>query len=193
MSNTKARWTLVLMGGLAVLSFAGLTLREAAVERPAPPPSPAAIVKTSYSGTSTADVDVVTAPPAPIIAPEPPRVPVERRKARDEGYREAREASWEGELSGCVTSSEGPLANLTVRVEWVLSHQPDREEIARLKRVGARRDKDGTWWARVLALTDEAGCFRFEGLPAVPLRLHAGSTTQQAQVGGFAQVRTERP
>lgn len=192
MNTAKTRWTMVLVGLLAVLSFASLTLRDGAVERKPDPRQEPAVPAVS-STTSSASAEPGALLPEPLIAPEAPRVPTERRKARDEGFREAREAAWEGDLSGCVTSPEGPVANLTVRVEWVLAHQPDREEIVRLKRVGARRDKDGTWWARVLASTDETGCFRFEGLPSVPLRLHAGRTTQQVQVGGFAQIRTERP
>jgi hypothetical protein len=130
----------------------------------------------------------------PVARPEPLSTPpVERRAARDDGYREAREATWEGDLTGQVITPEGPLANQAVLVEWPLALSPDADEVARLKRAGARRDHDGAWWARVQAQTDDSGFFRVEGLPAVPLRVRVGGATQRAEVGGFAQIRTERP
>jgi hypothetical protein len=187
----KIRWTLILAGPLAVLAAAAL--RGRSEEAPAPPKAKAPVIAT-YSGTTEATTapDAVVPVETPLAAPTP-TLPVERRKARDEGYREAREASWEGSLSGRVVSAGGPVANFAVRVEWVLAHQPDPAEVTRLKRVGARRDRDGTWWARSMAMTDESGGFLVEGLPAVPLRVHAGNVTQMAQVGGFTQLHIEPP
>lgn len=187
MTVSEARWTMILLAALA-----GLTLATALVHVGTPAeraPLRAAPVRPA---DETPPLIPEAAPARPPSLPADP-VPVIRRKARDEGYREAREASGEGALAGQVISSEGPIANIAVRVEWVLALEPGRGEIARLKRAGARRDPDGVWWARALVQTDESGCFLFEGLPAVPLRLHAGSTTQQVQVGGFARIRTERP
>ena len=193
MTKTGPRWIGALLVSLSGLTVATFAFRAGSVAESAP--KRAASVTTNY-GSAAGLESIPVVEPAAAQAPDPePRASVSgaHRKARDEGYREAREATWEGTLSGQVVSSEGPIANMTVRVEWVLALQPDREEIARLKRAGARRDKDGAWWAKALAMTDESGCFQIEGLPAVPLRVHAGSTTQQAQVGGYAQIRTERP
>jgi hypothetical protein len=196
MTNPGTRWTAVLLAASAGLTLATILLHAGMTEeRPVVRASAARAIddaappRQEVSATPSSPAPVTGVPP---IAPTGP-LSVERRRARDEGYREAREASWEGTLAGQVLSSEGPIANLTVRVEWVLALQPDRDEIARLKRAGAHRDHDGAWWARALAQTDESGCFLFEGLPAVPLRLHAGSATQQVQLGSFAQIRTERP
>ena len=194
MTLNRTRWFGALLVSLAGLTIASFLLRGETVEVQAP--KRVAPVVSSYGSLPQTEPAVLM---DPIEGPPPPefvgaaRGPVEHRKARDEGYREAREATWEGTLSGQVVSPEGPLTNMTVRVEWVLALQPDHAEIAKLKRAGARRDKDGAWWARTLAMTDETGCFHIEGLPAVPLRLHAGNTTQQAQVGAFTQIRTDRP
>lgn len=178
------RWTLPLMAAVTILAVAGAAFRGGA-EPEEKPVRKAPALRAAHRGIETREE---------VAAPvEPAAAPAERRKPRDEGYREAREATWEGALSGQVVSPEGPLAGFTVRVEWLLARQPDREEAARLKRGGARRDRDGTWWASATASTDESGCFTVEGLPAVPLRVHAGSTVQQAQVGTFARLATERP
>lgn len=175
------RWTLILAGPLAVLAAAAL--RGGSEETAGP-------AKSRFSSTDPG-ATAATEPQASAEASTPPSQ--ERRSARVEGYREAREAFWEGSVSGRVVSAEGPVANYAVRVEWVLAHQPDRGETARLKRAGARRDRDGTWWARAMALTDESGGFLVEGLPAVPLRVRAGGVIETAQVGGFVQLRIERP
>jgi len=193
MTMTGPRWIGALLVSLSGLTVATFAFRAGSIEESAPKRT---VPVTTSEGGAAEPGSIPAEEPAAAQAPEPAArasVSVQHRKARDEGYREAREATWEGTLSGQVVSSEGPLANLTVRVEWVLALQPDHEEIVRLKRIGARRDKDGSWWAKALALTDESGCFQIDGLPAVPLRVHAGSTTQQAQVGGYAQIRTERP
>jgi len=196
MTTTGTRCLGALLGSLSLLTVATFLSRAERAEPPLPKRSSRAATGDGSPAAPEAPPEVPAAERVPLEAPEPgPRasVPAGHRQARDEGYREAREATWEGTLSGQVLSPEGPLANLTVRVEWVLALQPDREEIVRLKRAGARRDKDGAWWAKALAMTDESGFFQIEGLPAVPLRVHAGSTTQQAQVGGTALIRTERP
>jgi len=191
MNDRRARWTGAILASLAVLSVASFLLHpEAEGGRPAPArkPAPVAVVVPEPEPPASVRAE------APVIRPEPSfPPPAERRAARDDGYREAREATWEGDLTGQVVTPEGPLANQAVLVEWPLALSPDAGEAARLKRAGARRDHDGAWWARVLAQTDDSGFFRVEGLPAVPLRVRVGSATQRAEVGDFAQIRTERP
>jgi len=193
MTMVGPRWIGALLVSLSGLTLAAFFFRAGSVEEAAPkrvPPAAAGEVR-------SADLEAIPAVETAAARPdEPAPRAVARalhRTAREEGYREAKEATWEGTLSGQVLSPEGPVANMTVRVEWVLALEPDREEIARLKRAGARRDKDGAWWAKAFAMTDESGCFQIDGLPAVPLRVHAGNTTLQAQLGGIAQIRTERP
>lgn len=179
------RWTLLLMAGVTALAIAVATFRGGGEEEK-PVRRPPLSVYGSYESQ-----EPTTAPVA--VEPVPPPAPVESRKPAGDVYREAHEATWEGSLSGQVMSPEGPLAGFSVSIEWVLARRPDRDEAAKLKRGGARRDRDGTWWGRAVATTDDSGCFTVEGLPAVPLRVHAGSAVQQAQVGTFARLQTERP
>ena len=183
MNDRRARWTGGLLASLAGLTIASFLLHAAGGGPAAPAPRAAA-----------AATEPEPAPPPERDEPVPPSaVVVEHRSASEDGYREAREATWEGTLTGQVLSPDGPIANLAVRAEWLLALRPDRDEIARLKRAGARRDRDGAWWAGMLASTDEDGCFRFENVPAVPVRLRAGAVTRRAEVGGFTELRTERP
>jgi hypothetical protein len=192
MKSSGVRWTLALMAALSALAIAGAAYRSGEEEKEPParkaPPPPVR----SYGGVEIREETPAVVPETP-PPPAPPPRPVEPRAPRNDGYREAREASYEGTLSGQVVTPEGPATGMTVRVEWMLAQQPARDEIVKLKRIGARRERDGSWWAHAMASTDESGCFTLEGLPAVPLRIHAGSTVQQAQVGSFARISTERP
>jgi len=178
---------------VGVLAVAGVLARGGGEEPRAPErakKTTAAPAESSYGALPTKESTRMPEPLAP--APVEP-LPAARAAPPSEGYREAREASWEGSLSGQVMSSGGPVAGLVVRVEWMLARNPDRDDITRMKRIGARRERDGSWWAKALATTDDAGCFTLDGLPAVPLRIHAGNVVQQGQVGAFAQIRAERP
>jgi hypothetical protein len=75
----------------------------------------------------------------------------------------------------------------------VAAIRPEAGEAAKLKRGGLRRDRDGVWWSRARAVTDEGGYFSVEGLPSVPLRIHAGGRTQDARTGMSVQLRTGSP
>lgn len=117
------------------------------------------------------------AEPAPIpVAPEVVRAVVDSGPA--------------GSLSGQVTSPEGPVSGALVKVEWIAAVHPAAEEALRLKRGGARRDRDGVWWWTVRAATDEAGFFSIDGLPAVELRVRAGGQVQSVRAGQSILLRT---
>jgi len=192
MKSSMLRWTATLALVLGVLAIAAGWARSgapaeepkvrpksepAAGYAPAPPKEPTAAV-----------VPEVPADPTPESAP-----PSIRLSALEEGYREAKEGIGEGGLSGQVVSQGRPVPGIGVRAEWLMAIAPDRAETQRLKRSGARRDRDGTWWARAVAVTDDSGGFRFEGLPAVPLRLRVGSSILKSQIGEYATIRVEAP
>jgi hypothetical protein len=192
MKSSMLRWTATLSLVLGVLAIAaGLARRGAPAEEPKGRPkteSTSAYAPTPAAKPMTAEVLEVPADPAPESEPAAIRL-----TAREEGYREAKEGIGEGGLSGQVVCPGGPVPGIGVRAEWVMAVAPDRGEIQRLKRIGARRDRDGTWWARAVAVTDDSGGFRFEGLPAVPLRLRVGSSIQKSQIGEYATIRVEAP
>jgi len=87
-------------------------------------------------------------------------------------------------------SQPGPLSGALVKVEWVAAVRPSAEEALRLKRGGARRDREGVWWWSVGAATDEAGFFSIDGLPGVELRVRAGGQVQKVRAGQAVQLRT---
>jgi hypothetical protein len=189
MKSTMLRWTATLALVLGVLAIAAGRARSgtpADEPKAVPKPKPAA----GYAPALAAEPTTADVPEVPALEPAPSPV---RFSAREDGYREAKEGVSEGSLSGRVVCSGGPIPGVGVRAEWVMAYAPDRSEIQRLKRIGARRDRDGTWWARAVAVTDDGGGFRFEGLPAVPLRLRVGSSIQKSQVGEYATIRVEAP
>ena len=79
------------------------------------------------------------------------------------------------------------------RQSVVAAFHPGAEDLARLKRGGARRDRDGVWWSRANAVTDEAGRFFVDGLPSVQMRVHAGGRTEITQPGSAVLIRTGNP
>lgn len=137
-------------------------------------------------------LEAPSAPLSPPPLPESPPVSV-RTPARDAGFRESKEATSEWTLTGQVVTTQGAVAGLLVKAEWVMAFHPDAEETARLKRGGARRDKDGVWWGKAVASTDESGFFSMEGLPAVQLRVSSGRQFQIAPPGGTVRLTTELP
>jgi hypothetical protein len=189
MKSSMLRWTATLALVLGVLAIAaGLARSGAPAEEPKvrPKPEPAA----GYTAVPVAEPAAADLPEVPVLESAPPAI---RLSAREEGYWEAKEGIGEGGLSGQVVSSGGPVPGIGVRAEWLMSTAPDRAEVQWLKRGGARRERDGTWWARAVAVTDDSGGFRFEGLPAVPLRLRVGSSIQKSQIGEYATIRVEAP
>ena len=189
MKSSMLRWTATLALVLGVLAIAAGWARSGApAEEPkvVSKPKPA----TGYTPAPVVEPTITEVPKVPTTESAPPAI---RLTAREEGYREAKEGIGEGGLSGQVLSSGGPVPGIGVRAEWLMAVAPDRAEIQRLKRSGARRDRDGSWWARAVAVTDDSGGFRFEGLPAVPLRLRVGSATLKSQIGEYATIRVEAP
>jgi len=189
MKSSMLRWTATLALVLGVLAFAAGRARSGAPAEQTklvPKPAPAA----GYAPAPVAEPTAVDLPEVLLPESAPPAI---RLSAREEGYRQAKEGIGEGGLSGRVVSPGGPVPGIGVRAEWLMAIAPDRAEIQRLKRSGARRDRDGTWWARAVAVTDDSGGFRFEGLPAVPLRLRVGSSILKSQIGEYATIRVEAP
>src|SRR5438874_1873568 len=93
-------------------------------------------------------------------------------------------------------SSESPgfrKPEAALSVSPVAAFHPGAEDLARLKRGGARRDRDGVWWSRANAVTDEAGRFFVDGLPSVQMRVHAGGRTEITQPGSSVLIRTGIP
>jgi len=185
------RWTSGLLLGFAVLTAV------TAWRQPEAPDLPVPKKVSSYSGAPVVPAEAPTpeipiAPPAPPPLPDLPSVSV-RTPVREAGFRESKEATWEWTLTGQVVTTQGPVAGLLVKAEWVMAFHPNAEETAMLKRGGARRDKDGVWWGKAVASTNESGFFSMEGLPAVQLRVSSGRQFQIAQPGGTVQLRTELP
>lgn len=182
MKKEGRRWTTAL-----TLSLIALAIGAAWSRRPGGPepmlPKPTRRAAASVTAPEIAPL-VLPEAPAPLGASAPPRA---------DGFQEAKEASWEGPLSGQVLAPDGPLRGAMVKVEWVAAFRPGPEEILRLKRGGARRDRDGVWWLKALAVTDDAGCFSLDGLPAVQLKITAAGKIQTARPGQNVLLRTGNP
>jgi len=175
------RWTAALALTLVAIAIGAAWSRPRGTgPRPAPTRTPA-------PATPAASI-VETTEEAPAVVETPAAAP-----NRLEGFRAAKEAPSPAPLSGHVVTSEGPLTNAVVKVEWVAAIRPDREEALRLKRGGARRDREGVWWWKALAVTDDAGFFSLDGLPAVQLRITAAGQVQTAQPGQAILVRAGNP
>jgi hypothetical protein len=186
MKTTSLRWTSgLLLGACLLMAVAARTrgshetpVRSRPVEvRPAPPPEDPAEIAPAP-------------PPPPKESPAPGPVPA---AAWANGYREAGETGGEGTLTGHVLTPEGPMAGGLVNVEWVMAFRPTSEEARRLRLGGARRDRDGVWWGKMRAVTDEAGFFSVDGLPTVQLKVSAGGRAQSARVGQNVLLRTGNP
>jgi len=169
--------------------FAALVVAAGWLRTPAPiaPPSTPASLPIHEDDPPAASAEAE--PPAALVAAAAP----DRSSAWTEGYREAKESTWEGSICGTVVTPEGPGAGVLVKVEWVLAFKPDAQEAARLRRGGARRDRDGVWWARAVGVTDESGFFTIDGVPGVPVRVGAGRRFQMARAGTAIYLRTGNP
>jgi hypothetical protein len=168
------RWTFgVVVGFAALVAAAGWIRTPDPVAPPSKPPP-----------RSIREDDPPSTPEA--LAPGGPA-------AWTEGYREAKESTWEGSITGTVVTPGGPRAGVLVKAEWVAAFNPDSQEAARLRRGGFRRDRDGVWWAKAVGVTDESGFFTIDGLPGVPLRVSAGRRFQMARAGTAIYLRTGNP
>jgi hypothetical protein len=185
MKSISLRWTSGLLLGACLLTAlaartrgrdGGPVPRRPAEARPAPPPEE--------------PQEVAPLPPPPQESSAPRPVPA---AAWANGYREAGEAGGEGTLMGQVLTPEGPMVGGLVNVEWVMAFRPTSEEARRLRLGGARRDRDGVWWGRIRAVTDESGFFSVDGVPAVQVKVSAGGRAQSARPGQNVLLRTGNP
>jgi hypothetical protein len=171
-------WTIGLAMALVLIAAGAASKRHRdpspALKPPAAKPASSTVDRVSGSEKREAPVEPPSAAPAPRV--EEPRA--------------VSPSGPEGTLSGHVTSPEGPLSGALVKVEWVAAVRPTPEEALRLRRGGARRDREGVWWWTVQAATDEAGFFSIDGLPAVELRVRAGGQVQTVRAGQAVQLRT---
>jgi hypothetical protein len=171
-------WTIGLAMALVFLAAAAASKRRR---------DPAPVTKLSKGEAASSTVGQVSGVEKP---EEPVESPTVRPASRVEELRAVSPSGPEGTLSGHVTSPEGPLPGALVKVEWVAAVRPAPEEALRLKRGGARRDREGVWWWTVQAATDEAGFFSIDGLPAGELRVRAGGQVQTVRAGQAVQLRT---
>src|SRR6185503_589414 len=190
MKSISLRWTWGLLIASSLLVGVA-TWTRGREERPAGPRPRVGVRPTRPPAgpqeTSLAP-DPLPPPPREAIAPGP--VP---SAAWSNGYREADETGGEGSLTGQVLAPEGPMIGGLVNVEWVMAFRPTPEEARKLRRGGARRDRDGVWWGKARAVTDESGFFSVDGLPAVQLKVSAGGKVQSARPGQTVLMRTGNP
>lgn len=189
MKSTPLRWTSGLLLASGVLVGVAVWTRggdeapirprpRAEVRREPPPPAPKEI-----------EIARVPDPPRQEAAAPGPLPPA----AWADGYREAGEEGGEGLLMGQVFTSEGPLIGGLVNVEWVMAFRPTPDQARKLRRGGARRDRDGVWWGKARAVTDESGFFSVEGLPPVQLKVSAAGKALSARPGQTVLLRAGNP
>jgi len=191
--STAIRWTAGILLPVGALAVAAVLARSGGAASFAPQRHPPPV---AFSGPTPGEPEELPTPrsPAPVAAdPAPPPSSPARSSAWNEGYREAGESPGEGTLTGQVVTPDGPGAGRLVKAEWVMAFQPKPEDVARLKRAGAIRDRNGVWWGRRTAGTDDGGYFSIEGLPAVQLRITAGRDVQTARPGGSVVLRAGNP
>jgi hypothetical protein len=179
MRKTSLVWTVGLLLALGLLAGIAAWMRGGAEE--------ATRRRSAAVAATTPDPGEV-----PTVASAEPEPPAEA-PSRLQEFQEAGTALWEAALSGQVLTPQGPQEGMLVKVEWVAAFHPGVEEAVRLKRAGARRDREGVWWWRANAVTDGGGYFSVEGLPAVPLKVRAGGRTQIAHPGSSVLLRTGNP